>query len=399
MHPNHAENGIRFYRKTFLQYILFWRIFMNYFQILLEHREQLKEEHKLSFYLQDCDTEIFYAFNTKGDMIATGTEWAYITDEGNLISKFYSDGSERETLPSNRQQMEMLYLIPEKITLEEYKKNPLLMKDKIPLPMNYEVKQITCQNEIFTISSKKENPDIIGSFLTMLQQLVSIEYSYYGKHGLTSNVLNRYYYEFLVESHELYLREEERKNPKKDSTTLKNIETKDFQEKDGDYKCECEHFFWGVRSNLYIDYCPDKEKNNLDKFVKQLNLHFLWIQQHKKEILQAVLDNGMVELANYWMEGMEIEDEDGCLWYELYEGGQIPCPITEKTFLEALYLGGILVYGSDEDEITFDVFLSTDPDFFACHDIEVFITAIPEENTSLSEQSFHYEIKVNGLAG
>ena len=376
-----------------------WGIFMDYFQIILEHRESLKERHKLSFYVEDQDIEIFYAFNTKGDMIATGIEWAYLTDEGNLISKFYSDGSERETLFSNKQKIEILYLIPERITLEEYYRNPLLIKDKIPLPLNYQVKQIVCENEIFTISSKRENPDITGSFLTMLQQLVSIEYSYYGKHGLTPNVINRYYYEFLVERHELYLREEERKRKRKTPVILKKIKTKDFQEKDGEYQCECERFFWGIKANLDISYYEDKDQKGLAKFVKQLNLHLLWIQQHKKEIQQAVLDDDMVELANDWMEGSEIEDEEGSLWYELDEGGKIPSPITEKTFLKALYLGGILVYGSDKDEITFDVFLSTDPDFFACHDIEVFITAIPEENTSLQEKSFRYEIKVNGLAG
>ena len=43
-----------------------------------------------------------------------------------------------------------------------------------------------------------------------------------------------------------------------------------------------------------------------------------------------------------------------------------------------------------ENKITFELFLDTEPDFFACHSIEVFITAAPERT---------YRIKVNGLAG
>lgn len=48
---------------------------------------------------------------------------------------------------------------------------------------------------------------IVGSYAVIEQQLASAVYSYYTR-GLAVNVLERYYFEFLVENHQLYLKEQ-----------------------------------------------------------------------------------------------------------------------------------------------------------------------------------------------
>ena len=63
--------------------------------------------------------------------------------------------------------------------------------------------------------------------------------------------------------------------------------------------------------------------------------------------------------------------------------------------MESLYLEGMDACYYDKkdkspDEILFDMFFGTNPDFFACHSIEVFLTAYSDGR---------YQIKVNGLAG
>ena len=85
----------------------------------------------------------------------------------------------------------------------------------LPLPPDYHVGQIVCQDNVFTISSKTGKPSISGSYAVIDEQLSSAAHTYYTR-GIAVNVLERYYYEFLAERHQLYLREERAKQKRRE---------------------------------------------------------------------------------------------------------------------------------------------------------------------------------------
>lgn len=375
----------------------------NFIKTLIENKETLKKSGSL--HLQDY--EILAAFDADGNMIAVGEAWAYLSESGMLMSAFSADGSPRQDSCSEKQRIEMLYLLPGYLWHEEYT-IPAKENYALPLPLDYQVNQITCRDHVFTISSKAGNPPVCGSYNVIGQQLRSAAHSYYTRE-LASNVLERYYYEFLPESHQLYLEEEqfrrereERKKRKKDlKISQKKITEKDFQkDADGAYSCEQKIRIWGVTTTLYASFRenPEYREWTLEKYISQLSAHIQWIDGHEKEIEQEMLNKKMVELANYWMEGQEVTDEEGQTYYELDDGNSFPYPITEAVFLESLYVQSVRIENSTPQKARISFFFGTEPDFFAFHSIEVIIYADTDTHKTGCPDT-QYTIHVKGLAG
>lgn len=376
---------------------------VNFIKTLIENRETLKKSGSL--HLQDC--EILAALDEDGNMIAVGETWAYLSESGMLMSAFSADGSPRQDSCGERQKIEMLYLLPGYLWHEEYT-IPAMENYALPLPPDYQVGQITCQDHVFTISSEAGNPPVCGSYNVIGQQLRSAAHSYYTRE-LASNVLERYYYEFLPESHQLYLEEEqfkrereERKKRKKDQKkSQKKISEKDFQkDADGAYSCELKIKLWGVTTTLYASFRenPEYREWTLKKYISQLNAHIQWIDGHEKEIGQEMINKNMVELASYWMEGREVTGEEGQTYYELDDGDSFPYPITEAVFLESLYIQSVRIENSTPQKAGISFFFGTEPDFFACHSIAVSILADTDAHKTDCPDT-QYTIHVNGLAG
>lgn len=381
---------------------------------LLENRDALRESGSVSV----GDHEILAAFDEDGNMIAVGKAWTYLSETGMMLSELLEDGSPREESCGEKQKIEMLYLLPDGMFPEQDNRGFASENNVFPLPLAYSVGQIVCQDQVFTISSTAGNPSICGSYQVIATQLSSAAHSYYTR-GLASNVLERYYYEFLPESHQLYLDEEQfkremkerkkrtcdaKKNEiKKNNIKKVNITEEDF-EKNADgmytmYTCEQKVMLWGVTTMLYAEFYenPAYSEWTLTAYINQLDAHLQWIDTHEKEIEQELLDDNMVELANSWMEGFEVVDEEGEFYYELEDGGHFPCPITEKSFLDSLYIGSLCITGDSPKEASMELFLDTEPPFFADHSIEVFIDADVDIQTS--QPNAKYTIQVNGLAG
>jgi len=380
---------------------------MDYVKTLLENRNVLRESGSLSL----GDHEVLAAFDEDGNMIAVGKAWTYLSETGMMMSEFFEDGSLREESCGEKQKIEMLYLLPDGLSSEQDSRGFALENNAFPLPLAYSVSQIVCQDHVFMISSTAGNPSICGSYQVIATQLSSAAHSYYTR-GLASNVLERYYYEFLPESHQLYLDEEqlkremkERKKHTKDSKKNKIIEENFQKDTDGTFNCEQKVKLWGVTTMLYADFYenPEYKEWTLTAYIHQLNTHIQWIDTHEKEIEQELLNHNrsnynMVEWANFWMEGQEVVDEDGQSYYELEDGGHFPCPITEQSFLDSLYIGGVHITSDSPRETSIELFLDTDPPFFADHSIEVFIDADMDIQKT-SQPNAKYRIQVNGLAG
>lgn len=388
---------------------------MDYMKTLLENREAYIKKGE-SGSLSLGDHEVLAAFDEDGNMIAVIKAWIYISGTGMVMSELHVDGSPREDGCGDKQKVEMLYLLPGDFVPGEDNRVLESENNAFPLPLAYSAGQIVCQDHVFTISSTAGNPIICGSYNVIRTQFSSAAHSYYTR-GLASNVLERYYYEFLPESHQLYLDEEqfqremkERKNRKKDTKendTYKNIILKENFQKDTDgmYTCEQKVTLWGVTTMLYADFNenPEYREWTLEAYINQLNAHIRWIDTHETEIEQELLNyklsnDNMVEWANTWMEGLKVVDEDGESYYELEDGGRFPCPITEKSFLDSLYIGGIHISGDSPREAVIDLFLDTEPPFFADHSIEVFIDADIDVQKA-PQTDAKYTIQVNGLAG
>lgn len=346
------------------------------------------------------NNKIFCAFNQSGDMLASGQEYTYLSKEGKLLSNTTSDGRMKLNIPEEKKLIEVLYFIPSDLDLQKYDSQKFLLKKGIPLPLDFQVKEIQCRDDIFTIFPKSQHQEITGAFSIMRTAVGMVE-ALYLNNGVTEYIINQCYYYYLEEDHKNYLEDQKkinRKRQKRPDGRWQTLDRKDFTVTDtGDYECEFTQCLWGKEADIYANYegSPEDMELALTDYASQLDSHIKWIQEHKEVIQKAVLDDDMVELACDWMEGCEVEGEDGKTYYELEDGELFPCPVTEETFLNALSIEGINA-GCDDDvprEVLLDLFLGTTPDFFACHSIEVFITATSDEN------GYHYDISVNGLAG
>lgn len=373
---------------------------MNLVKALLENRNALRNAGYLSIEGKD----IFAAFDEDGNMIAVGEAWAYISETGMMMSEYLADGSPRDSICGEKQKIEMLYLLPADLKFEENDRISETENKAFPLPPAYGVGQVVCEDHVFTISSKEANPPVCGAYDVIKQQLFSAAHSYYTR-GLASNVLERYYYEFLPESHQLYLEEKtfkrEIKERKKQKTERKKLTEENFQkDTSGKYTCEKKIKLWGVTTTLYTDFEENSENKEctLKEYIDQVNVHILWIEKHRKEIEKALLKANMAETAKAWMDGRQVSGEDGQTYYELDDGEFFPFPITESSFLENLFIQSIYIDGYTSGDTRIQLFLDTVPNFFAEHIIEVFIH-VDMDTQKPARANRKYRIHVGGLAG
>ena len=311
------------------------------------------------------NAERLYAVDEDKNVIAVGEGWAYRAEEGLLLSGYLADGSPREDSSGEKQKIEMLYLLPGDLKPDEEDRIAEAVSEALPLPPAYSVGEIKCQKHVFAISSKAGNPSFCGTYEVIKREFRSVPHSYHTR-GLTASVLELYYYEVLAESHQLYLEEEtfkrEMKERKKRSKDLKKKQVKeeDFHKgADSAYVCEQKIKLWGVTTTLYATLRQDSKDQE-----GALNGHILWVEKHRKDIEQKLLDSDMVKWANHWIEGHDSFEENGRTYYALDDGKVVPYPVTERAFLENLYIQSITVYSADPDTASISFFLDTAPGFF-----------------------------------
>lgn len=353
---------------------------------LLENREKLRNRNP-----EICrwakEQNLYYAFSEEDYLLAARQKEVCLTQDGNAVWPFLRDGTPRENLSEEKQQRMVLYFLGQKTAL-----SGTGVQTEVPLLLGFSTTEITCQDHIFTIHSDSGQGDLTGTFPVMSEALTLAESLYYSEKGVSEETILKCCYEYLAEDHQNYMKKAEQEKLFLSARNHRTAKKEDFyQNENGDYICNFTAKLWGKNADVYA-ICSEKS-GQMDKILgrtaKLLNSHIKWINQQKNQIQKAVLDRDMVSLACEWMAEYELEDENGKTCYELEDGSLLPAPVTEEMFLHSLHIGGINAY-CEESEITFDLFLDTEPDFFACHSIEVFITATPEPS---------YRIKVNGLTG
>lgn len=354
-------------------------------EALFEKREALlKDEQEEVQWAKEQG--IFYAFNREGRMLTVRKKSLFQTKAGKVIWPEDSDGVRRENLSEDRQERIVLNFIGSGAP------SGAGFKAEVPMPSGFTVKEITCQDDIFTIWPEAGQEPVSGTYNVMREALTLVESMYSSADGVGEDVIDRCFYDFLAEDHQNYLKKVELEKRTSAARGSRSAKKENFyRDEKGNYVCEYTTRLWGGKADISATcegkvQCMDKKLGSLSK---QLNQHIKWIDKNKESIQKAILEDDMVELACQWMEGCELVEADGKICYELADGRRLPAPVTEEAFLNSLYVEGVDVNCSEE-EFLFDIFIGTEPDFFACHSIEVFITVTPDNG---------YKINVNGLAG
>lgn len=175
-----------------------------------------------------------------------------------------------------------------------------------------------------------------------------------------------------------------------------NIKVEDFEVSNNIGLAEC-----GVDAVIWDSYIPISLKINLkdedtfdntkiENYIKEFKKYLLWIENNKKAIFGALIEDDMIELAEEWVESSEERIIDGKKVY--VDGDHIfKLPITEEDFLNSLYFNSIGITIDEDREIAdsrimIEAFIDTNPDYFAGHSIDVTVWD-------------DYKISVNGLAG
>lgn len=142
---------------------------------------------------------------------------------------------------------------------------------------------------------------------------------------------------------------------------------------------------WGEETGLLVD-C---DGITFEEMLPLINNLLQFLENNKPTVVKALIDKGMLQLAEYWVEnGEETEDStDEHPSYVLYDGSTVTFPITEENFSNSLHLSGMNIdYYEDKADISADIFIDCEPDYFAGHSIEIFMDS-------------KGNIEVNGLAG
>lgn len=172
-----------------------------------------------------------------------------------------------------------------------------------------------------------------------------------------------------------------------------NIKVEDFEVENSISSAECE-----VQALVWDNYFPitleidlkDEDKFDNDKlqdYIKEFKQHILWLENNKEAVCKALIEKDMIELAEEWVESGDEAIIDGKVVY--VDGDDIvELPITEEQFCKSVYFNSMRI-SIDEDSknrVDMNLFLDTNPDYFATHSIDLSIRD-------------GYKISVLGLVG
>ncbi|MDO6993774.1 DUF2262 domain-containing protein [Brachyspira innocens] len=153
---------------------------------------------------------------------------------------------------------------------------------------------------------------------------------------------------------------------------MKNKDIKDFYENDYfSYESDCD--LWNdEKISLLIDFGEEADKSKmLMKHLCKINEILKWIDEHKKDVSDFLINKQCLALAEEWVITGEQIDENT---YKNQSGEIINIPIKDEDFFNAMYIDTILI-DFDEDETRPDTTLHIlfEPDYFKHHSLIVYI--------------------------
>lgn len=175
-----------------------------------------------------------------------------------------------------------------------------------------------------------------------------------------------------------------------------DIKVEDFKINNniGSAECDIYALIWDNYMSVSLKISLEDEDtfndDKIKKHVEELKKHLVWLENNKKAVFDALVEDDMIGLAEEWAESSDEEIIDG---EKVYVDGEdiFKLPIIKEEFFEALFFNSIAIRIDEDKEIMdsrimIEAFIDTKPDYFAGHSMEVTITD-------------DYKISVNGLAG
>ena len=131
-------------------------------------------------------------------------------------------------------------------------------------------------------------------------------------------------------------------------------------------------FVWGEETTILVD----RGKRSLEEMLPLIN-KFVESLNNKDAFVKALIDDGMLALAEEWVSSCEDEAEDSTKerrGYMVDDETAVYLPISEKDFAASLEFDTIdISYDEKADDISAHIFINCNPDYFADHSIEVYM--------------------------
>ena len=143
-----------------------------------------------------------------------------------------------------------------------------------------------------------------------------------------------------------------------------------------DFNAEYSHgnaFVWGEETII----CVEKKPHSLEDMLPLIQKLIAFLNKEKDTFVKALIDDGMLALAEEWVSSCEDEAEDSIKerrGYMVDDETAVYLPISEKDFAASLEFDTIdISYDEEAEDISAHIFINCDPDYFADHSIEVYM--------------------------
>ena len=145
-----------------------------------------------------------------------------------------------------------------------------------------------------------------------------------------------------------------------------------------DFKNEETHsygigYVWGNE----IDIDVYRKDHSLEEMLPLINKLVEFLNHHKDAFVKALIDDGMLALAEEWVSCIEEEAEDSTeerRGYMVDDETAVYLPISEADFAASLGFDDIdISYDEKAEDISACIYIDCDPDYFADHSIEVYM--------------------------
>jgi len=143
-----------------------------------------------------------------------------------------------------------------------------------------------------------------------------------------------------------------------------------------DFNDEYSHgnaFVWGEETII----CVEKKTHSLEDMLPLIQKLIAFLNKEKDTFVKALIDDGMLALAEEWVSSCEDEAEDSTTerrGYMVDDETAVYLPISEKDFAASLEFDTIdISYDEEAEDISAHIFINCDPDYFADHSIEVYM--------------------------
>ena len=143
-----------------------------------------------------------------------------------------------------------------------------------------------------------------------------------------------------------------------------------------DFNDEYSHgnaFVWGEETII----CVEKKTHSLEDMLPLIQKLIAFLNKEKDTFVKALIDDGMLALAEEWVSSCVDEAEDSTKerrGYMVDDETAVYLPISEKDFAASLEFDTIdISYDEEAEDISAHIFINCDPDYFADHSIEVYM--------------------------